>query len=234
MSDESNKPRIRITMDGPIIVEGSLPLAEETMVLGPDGEPKSWVRGADIETTKAYALCRCGKTARRPFCDGSHTREGFQGTETALRELPPKAAELTEGPEMSLADIPCLCAIARFCHSRGDAWTQTEQSDDPIKKQAAMESAANCPSGRLTAIDKPSGLALEPTLEPSIGLIRDTYHSGLGPIWVKGGVEIESAKGHAYAARNRVTLCRCGNSNNKPLCDGSHLKCRFGKNEETP
>jgi CDGSH-type Zn-finger protein len=45
---------------------------------------------------------------------------------------------------------------------------------------------------------------------------------------------IENAKGHEYAVRNRVTLCRCGASDNKPLCDGSHLKCRFGKMEEKP
>jgi hypothetical protein len=159
-------------------------------------------------------------------------REGFQGTETAPLAIPPEAAEITNGPELSLADVPCLCAIARYCHRQGDAWTLTEESGDPDKKRIAIESAANCPSGRITAVDKQSGKPLEPDRDPSIGLIRDTYHQGLGPIWVKGGVPIESASGSEYEARNRVTLCRCGASNNKPLCDGSHLKCRFGKLEE--
>jgi CDGSH-type Zn-finger protein len=39
---------------------------------------------------------------------------------------------------------------------------------------------------------------------------------------VRGGIPIESANGKTYAVRNRVTLCRCGQSANKPLCDGSH------------
>jgi CDGSH-type Zn-finger protein len=63
-------------------------------------------------------------------------------------------------------------------------------------------------------------------------LIRDTYHKGRGPIWVKGGVPIESAKGFEYETRNRVTLCRCGLSENKPMCDGSHIKQRFAKSME--
>jgi CDGSH-type Zn-finger protein len=48
-----------------------------------------------------------------------------------------------------------------------------------------------------------------------------------GPIWVRGGIEIESAEGHAYQVRNRVTLCRCGKSQNKPFCDGSHVAHGF-------
>ncbi|HAS05054.1 MAG TPA: iron-binding protein, partial [Dehalococcoidia bacterium] len=34
---------------------------------------------------------------------------------------------------------------------------------------------------------------------------------------------VNSAKGEPYEVRNRVTLCRCGKSSNKPICDGSHL-----------
>ncbi|UCF09264.1 MAG: CDGSH iron-sulfur domain-containing protein, partial [Thermoplasmata archaeon] len=44
-----------------------------------------------------------------------------------------------------------------------------------------------------------------------------------GPIWVRGRIPIESADGHIYEIRNRVTLCRCGWSSNKPFCDSSHL-----------
>ena len=38
---------------------------------------------------------------------------------------------------------------------------------------------------------------------------------------------IEGADGEAYEARNRVTLCRCGASNNKPFCDGKHVEINF-------
>ena len=48
-----------------------------------------------------------------------------------------------------------------------------------------------------------------------------------GPIWVRGGITVESADGREYEVRNRVTLCRCGQSSNKPFCDGSHVECSF-------
>jgi CDGSH-type Zn-finger protein len=234
MEKEPGKGSLKILKNGPIVVEGSLPLAEETMVLGPDGEPKSWARGEDIKTSETYSLCRCGKTRHTPFCDGTHIKEEFDGTETAPLAIKPEVAEVTQGPGLGLADVPCLCAIARFCHRQGDAWTLTEQSGDAEKRRVVVESAANCPSGRITAVDNETGRPMEPSLTPSIGIIQDTYHNGWGPIWVKGSVRLESANGDEYAPRNRVTLCRCGLSENKPLCDGSHLKCRFGKGEEKP
>jgi CDGSH-type Zn-finger protein len=43
-----------------------------------------------------------------------------------------------------------------------------------------------------------------------------------GPIWVRGEIPIQSADGKIYEVRNRVTLCRCGKSLNKPFCDSSH------------
>jgi CDGSH-type Zn-finger protein len=46
-------------------------------------------------------------------------------------------------------------------------------------------------------------------------------------LWVRGGIPVISADGFAYEVRNRVTLCRCGASANKPFCDGSHYKISF-------
>ena len=44
----------------------------------------------------------------------------------------------------------------------------------------------------------------------------ETYRLGFG------GIPIHGADGQAYEVRNRVTLCRCGRSANKPYCDGAH------------
>ena len=66
-----------------------------------------------------------------------------------------------------------------------------------------------------------------PELEPTIGLVQDPQMGVSGPIWVKGGIQVESADGRAYEVRNRVTLCRCGKSKNKPFCDGSHIADGF-------
>jgi CDGSH-type Zn-finger protein len=48
-----------------------------------------------------------------------------------------------------------------------------------------------------------------------------------GPLFVSGGIEIERTSGELLETRNRVTLCRCGQSGNKPLCDGTHFEIDF-------
>jgi len=70
--------------------------------------------------------------------------------------------------------------------------------------------------------NRTTGEAIEPKFEPSIGLIQDTARKVNGPIWVRGGIPVVSAGGEAYELRNRMTLCRCGKSTNRPFCDGSH------------
>jgi hypothetical protein len=71
------------------------------------------------------------------------------------------------------------------------------------------------------------GKAIEPEVKPSIGLVQDPQAGVSGPIWVHGGIPIEAADGTTYEVRNRVTLCRCGKSGNKPFCDGTHITIKF-------
>jgi hypothetical protein len=89
-------------------------------------------------------------------------------------------------------------------------------------KKIAVQEVGDCPAGRLVLHDK-SGLAVEPEFEPSIGVVFDPTINGIGPLWVRGGIPIEAADGYVYEIRNRVTLCRCGKSLNKPFCDGKHV-----------
>ena len=42
----------------------------------------AWRKTETIETEETYALCRCGQSSTKPFCDGTHARIGFDGTET--------------------------------------------------------------------------------------------------------------------------------------------------------
>ncbi|NLX72812.1 MAG: CDGSH iron-sulfur domain-containing protein, partial [Bacteroidales bacterium] len=68
---------------------------------------------------------------------------------------------------------------------------------------------------------------IEPEYEPSIDIIQDCQRSVSGGIFVKGGIPIESSDGSAYEVRNRVVLCRCGKSKNKPFCDATHILVDF-------
>lgn len=227
MKDKKDKLRIRVTKDGPLIITGKVPLIQEIIVIGGDGEPAAWKKGTSYPDQGTYALCRCGASRNKPFCDGTHTKIGFDGTETSGHEAYLDQSERTSGPELDLTWSPKLCAAARFCLRAGDAWTLVERSDDPASRNTALREAFDCPSGSLVAWEKDSGKPIEPDFEPSISLIENPQTNISGPIWVKGGIPIESSDGTEYEIRNRVTLCRCGQSNNKPFCDGRHIPIGF-------
>ena len=105
----------------------------------------------------------------------------------------------------------------------GDIWDQIPKSDNPQSKKSAVDDSCDCPSGRLVVIDKETGKTIEPPLQKGIAYINDPgVVADPAPLWVRGGILIFSAEGKLYEVRNRVTLCRCGKSSNKPFCDSAH------------
>ena len=229
--NKSKNRQVKVIKNGPYLVSGALPLIRETTLLDGDSMPVSWERIAEISVSESYALCRCGKSRSKPFCDGGHVASNFDGTETALMEKYLDNAKQYVGPGLALTDNEKLCSAAQFCHRCGDAWTLTENSGDPQSRELAIEEAGNCPSGRLVAWDRATGQAIEPEFAPIISLLDDPAHNVSGPLWLKGGISVEAADGNVYERRNRVTLCRCGQSACKPLCDGSHCEIKFRDDE---
>ena len=221
---QGRKGKIKVSKNGPYIVSGETPLAEHKMEFDEDGNPCKWREGKRFPSQGNYALCRCGGSQNKPFCDGTHTKANFDGTERATIKPYIDQCESIEGPDLKLTDARHLCASARFCHRAGGTWNLTMQSDDPEAKQIAIEEAGDCPSGRLVAWDKKTGKEIEPELKPSIGVVEDSQAGTVGPLRVCGKIPVESADGTVYEVRNRVTLCRCGKSRNKPFCDSSHLQ----------
>ena len=219
--------KITVTKNGPYLVAGGVPLASQHIVTNEQGESLELREGDAFPQSDTYALCRCGSSRNKPFCDGTHKRIGFDGTETASREPYEKQAERFDGPAMVLDDDESLCAGARFCDPHGQVWNLVRKSDEPHAAKLVEHEAGHCPSGRLVARQRATKHAVEPHLEPSLGLVQDTAQGVSGPIWVRGGIPVIAADGHAYEVRNRVTLCRCGASSNKPFCDGSHVSTRF-------
>lgn len=223
--------KITVTLNGPYLVEGGIPLAHQHIVANAQGESLEWRQGESVTAPARYALCRCGQSATKPFCDGAHQRVGFDGAETASRAPYAMQAERIVGPTMVLADAKALCAFARFCDAKGQVWNLVLESDQAAAAGLVEHEAGSCPGGRLVAAQRASGQADEHTLEPhfaaSIGLVHDTAKGVGGPLWVRGGVAVTAADGYAYEVRNRVALCRCGASANKPFCDGSHVSAGF-------
>src|SRR5271157_2633956 len=79
--------RIVIARNGPYRVQGNVPLVRKAQVVSEGGEPLTWRKEGDVETPAEYELCRCGQSGDKPFCDGTHRKVGFDGTETADTNL---------------------------------------------------------------------------------------------------------------------------------------------------
>lgn len=217
---------IKIMKDGPYIVTGNVLLEEKIIIQGEKGA--TYKEEKTFPQSKQYTLCRCGKSKNMPFCDGTHVCEHFEGTENASKETFLKQAENIVGPELILYDAEDLCAFARFCHEEhGNVWELTMDSDDPQMKKEAIKAACNCPAGRLVVWDRSTNEAIEPSYQPSIVILQDPSRNCSGPLWVRGGIPIQSSDGTQYEIRNRVTLCRCGKSRNKPFCDAMHVTTKF-------
>jgi len=191
--------------------------------VGTDFVPHEFTADEDGE----FMLCQCKHTASPPFCDGTHAKCGFDGTETADRSPILNCSKSYEGPQMRLTDNKGLCALARFCDPHGGVWNMVTMSDDPEIKPVFLQEVQDCPAGRLVAWDKKTAKAIEPYFEPSIVLIEDPHKKCSGPIWVRGGIPLIGSDGTPYEVRNRVTLCRCGASENKPSFNRKHLSIHF-------
>jgi CDGSH-type Zn-finger protein len=218
---------ITVTRNGPYLVEGAVPLANQTIESDSEGGSREWLLGQSFEVADEYRLCRCGQSANKPFCDGTHLVVAFDGTETASMAPYLEQADVFEGPTTDLTDAQPFCAGARFCDPDGAIWNLIEQTDSVDAQEKVKHQSGHCPSGRLVVWDKTTRKPYEPVFEPSLGLVQDPVAGVSGPIWVRGEIPIVSADGQAYEIRNRVTLCRCGASANKPYCDGSHITIRF-------
>jgi CDGSH-type Zn-finger protein len=224
--------KIIVRKNGPYFVAGKLPLAKEYIVTDDEGMPVAWSAGEKFLENASHSLCRCGHSANKPFCDGTHGRIGFDGTEAASKKNYQEMSSKFTGPELLLTDARDLCSSAHFCHRAGGTWVLVGRSSNPEAKATAIEQACNCPSGRLVAWDKATGEPIEPDFAPSISIIEDPGKNVSGPLWVRGGVSIESADGEQYEIRNRITLCRCGRSLNKPFCNGAHVITGFDDGDD--
>jgi CDGSH-type Zn-finger protein len=225
---KSSEKKIVVSKDGPYVVSGDIPLTMQIISPNKEGLSWDWKQGKKFETEASeYSLCRCGYSNTKPFCDKTHSKIHFDGTESATRKPFVRQAETFDGPTLILKDAEELCAFARFCDPGGKIWSLIEQTDDPETRELAIREANHCPAGRLVVEDKATGKEIEHPLPQSIGLVEDPALGCSGPLWVRGGIRIESHDGKPYEPRNRATLCRCGSSSNMPFCNGSHASIKF-------
>ena len=178
--------------------------------------------GQSLPNEKGAALCRCGGSGNKPFCDGTHRRNGFDDANHA--DAAKDKRDVYAGKRITIFDNRALCAHAGHCtdglasvfRMRSEPWIDA----DGAEVQHIIETIRRCPSGALSyAIDGVEAAAPHGSPEVSV-----TDH---GPYAVSGGVELAGVRFGDGASREHYTLCRCGASKNKPFCDGSHWNAGF-------
>jgi CDGSH-type Zn-finger protein len=201
-------------------VSGSVPLVRVRIVESEDGVPTAWETGEPFDAPEAYHLCRCGNCSSRPFADESGCSD-FDGTEAAPIDGYADRMKTLGGSIVTIRDDRKICSHAGFCANRiTNAWKAAKvMDDDEVLREQAVRMVRLCPSGALTYLV--DGEPAEPDLPVQIGVQEG------GPFRVTGGIPISRADGEPFEVRNRVSLCRCGHSSNKPLCDGTHREIGF-------
>jgi len=210
---------ITATPNGPLLVNGAVPLYRRRSVQSEHGEPLAWETTDQVKTRDRYALCRCGQSGSKPFCDGTHARVGFTAEDRVTGTYDERSTVLG-GTGITVRDDRSICGHAGFCGTRlANVWGQVPETGESTVRAQVISMIEKCPSGALTFRFESDDV--EPLLPAAIAVTDD------GPLWVTGGIPVAIAGGTTLETRNRVTLCRCGASALKPLCDGSHKTAGF-------
>ena len=226
-----HKAWIEIRECGPYAVHGDVPLVRKKRVTSDKGEAITWKTTEKLPADEGYVLCRCGRSKTKPFCDGTHDRFDFDGSEA--KEFAPIAEtqEVVEGDGIRMKIDNSYCVHAKYCFNKTSGIRKLiPDSGDASAKAQIMAMADRCPSGTFVyeLVDDGELTEIEADLPREIAAITSDDHSETaGPLWVSGGIPIMKPDGTFLETRNRVTLCRCGQSKNKPFCDGSHAKVDF-------
>ncbi|WP_245401704.1 CDGSH iron-sulfur domain-containing protein [Nocardia albiluteola] len=189
-------------------------------------------QGLPLPVRPQLALCRCGASASKPYCDGSHARSGFSGDKHPDRV--PDRLDTYVGHQLTVLDNRGTCQHSGLCTDRLATVFRAQQepfvAPSGDRMDEIIRAVRDCPSGALgyamDGIAARGAVDWHGTREPAIEVSKD------GPYRVVGGVELVDATGrdttrNAGASREHFALCRCGASKNKPFCSGMHWYAEF-------
>jgi len=217
------KPEIKVSLNGPYLASNIADL-------------RNWL-GEESASTPQMALCRCGQSSNKPYCDGSHAKTNFSGAkgQTAV----PDKQDRYEGQQIEIFDNRGICAHSGFCTDRLASVFHVGQ--EPFitpsggRLDEIIQTVRACPSGALSyAIDGVEARnQVDQSRQPSIEVSKD------GPYRVKGSVRFVDELGNDVSraegsSREHYSLCRCGHSQNKPFCSGMHWYVKFADPVPSP
>jgi CDGSH-type Zn-finger protein/truncated hemoglobin YjbI len=211
-------PGIQVALDGPYLVTGAVRVLD-------------WL-GATIDISPQAALCRCGESRIKPFCDGSHARVGFSGAKDPNRVG--DRLDTYVGQQITILDNRGTCQHAGYCSDRLASVFRVGQEPFVAPSGGRMDeiirAVRDCPSGALSyaidGVEARDSVDRHGTREPAIEVTKD------GPYRITGAVPLTDERGEAVArttgaSTEHYALCRCGHSQNKPFCSGMHWYVEF-------
>lgn len=119
-------------------------------------------------------------------------------------------------PHLCIHSAICFRGLPNVFDPRKRPWITPENTDSEV----IMKQIDACPSGALSYLKSEvvsENIELETIVEPMKN----------GPLLVYGNISIKDADGNLSKKHKVTALCRCGASENKPFCDGSHVKVNF-------
>lgn len=189
-------------------------MAVDIALIGPEGEAMS--------TPRVCSLCRCGASKAKPFCDGTHSQIGFVGERdhSTKPEL-----EYYRGQDLTIVYDRYLCMGAGYCgelEAVFGAHDAPKYEPDAAPVEEIIATIKRCPSGALSYQIKDEHYT-QYHGEPQIVVERD------GPLHCHGDITLidDQDSDRLLPKGDHFTLCRCGVSKKKPLCDGSHASIGF-------
>jgi CDGSH-type Zn-finger protein/truncated hemoglobin YjbI len=217
----SVRPVVMTAKNGPYLV------TNVPTVRTPLGEP--------LTVPPQLALCRCGGSSDKPFCDGACAANGFTDDKDPHRV--PDRRDSYPGQQLTIFDNRGICQHSGLCTDRLATAFRTDSEPFVAPSGARMDelirAVRDCPSGAL-------GLAFDGQEDHEARRVVD-WHGGRqraieitqdGPYRVTGGVPLVDAAGADVpraegSSREHYALCRCGHSQNKPFCSGMHWYVEF-------
>ena len=188
--------------------------------------------GEQLAVPPQLALCRCGQSAMKPFCDGTHARSGFSGEKDPKRV--PDRRDSYPGQQVTIFDNRGVCQHSGLCTDRLPAVFRTDAESFVAPSGGRFDeiirAVRDCPSGALSlALGQQEARLFvdwDAGREAAIEVSQD------GPYRVTGGIPLVDTTGAdvaraAGSSREHYALCRCGHSRNKPFCSGMHWYAGF-------
>jgi CDGSH-type Zn-finger protein len=211
-------PGITVATDGPYLVTNA-----DTL--------RNWL-GEELTAPPQLALCRCGVSAIKPFCDGTHVAAGFSGAKDPNRV--PDHRDTYPGQQVTIFDNRGICQHSGFCTDRlasvFHAGSEPFVTPAGARTDEIVAAVRSCPSGALSfaidGVEERGTVDFHDTRPPAVEVSKD------GPYRITGGLPLTDADGKGIeraegSSREHYALCRCGQSQNKPFCSGMHWYVGF-------